>query len=92
MSAKSVRGILIAGGFAVVSLAGCAYDSGTRSANASEIGSINELQQEWDELEAREGAPKDGFRKQYAKSLQTLNNAISEIEQYEELVRWSREK
>ena len=92
MNVKSVRGTLIAGGFVVASLAGCAYDSGSRRANSAEIGSINELQQEWDDLEVREGAPKDDFRKQYAKSLQTLNNAISEIEKYDELVRWSREK
>lgn len=88
MSAKSVSATLIAGGFAVLSLAGCATQADLRKTTTSEIGSIYELQQEWDELEAREGAPKDNFRKQYAKSLQTLNNAIAEIEEYKTLVKW----
>ena len=90
MSAKSVSVILIAGGFAVLSLVGCASTGDLRKPLASEVGSIYELQQEWDELEKREGAPKDDFRRQYAKSLQTLNNAIAEIEEYKVLVKWGQ--
>ena len=90
MSAKSVSVILIAGGFAVLNLSGCATQADLRKTTTSEIGSIYELQQEWDELEVREGAPKDDFRKQYAKSLQTLNNAIAEIEEYKTLIKWGQ--
>lgn len=61
-----------------------------RVGSATEVGSIAELQTEWDELESRVGTPNKEFRRQYAKSLQTLNNVIAEKDQYKEAVEWSR--
>lgn len=91
-SARSVAVTLIAGGFLAISvlfLIGCASVD-MRVGSATEVGSIAELQTEWDELEGRVGTPNKEFRKQYAKSLQTLNNVIAEKDQYKEAVEWSR--
>ena len=86
--------ILIVGGFivsSVIFLIGCASVD-MRVGSATEVGSIAELQTEWDELEGRVGTPNKEFRRQYAKSLQTLNNVIAEKDEYKEAVEWSRQR
>jgi hypothetical protein len=74
----SVRNLLILGGI-VISLSACATTNLDAPPSA---GSIREMMVEWDHIEKDIGRPNEQYRKQYAKSLRLLNDALAESKRY----------
>jgi len=75
----SVKKLFLLGGIAV-SLCGCATTTNLDAPPTA--GSIREMMIEWDHIEKDFGRPNEEFRKQYAKSLRLLNDALAEAKRY----------
>lgn len=73
-----MRNILILGGI-VISFCAC---STTNLDAPPSAGSIREMMVEWDHIEKDVGKPNEEYRRQYAKSLRLLNDALAESKKY----------